>query len=203
MALSSDPGIWAGAIMCLFLFSILAKDNPGYRLAENVFVGINAGIAVSVAVTSFRSTVWAPFTGGKYVLAVPIVLGLLLYTNYVPSISHYNRASLALLIGSSAGVAIRGLIGTQIVAQISATFLNLTSNTLNGLIIVLSTLAALSYFLLTMPGSKGYGVLSKAGRYCLMVAFGAQFGNTVMARVSSLIGTVTLIVKDWLGVGLT
>jgi hypothetical protein len=34
-----------------------------------------------------------------------------------------------------------------------------------------------------------------------MVAFGASFGNTVMGRVSLLIGRMRFLLHDWLGLG--
>jgi hypothetical protein len=32
-----------------------------------------------------------------------------------------------------------------------------------------------------------------------MIAFGAMFGNTVMARLSLFIGRMQFLLKDWLG----
>jgi hypothetical protein len=40
---SPDFGVWVGALLTLFIFSFLYKDNPLYKLAEHLFVGISAG----------------------------------------------------------------------------------------------------------------------------------------------------------------
>ena len=36
-------GIWLGAFFTLSIFSFLYKDNPFYKLAEQIFVGLSAG----------------------------------------------------------------------------------------------------------------------------------------------------------------
>ena len=36
-------GIWLGALLSLSLYSFLYKDNPFYKFAEHLFVGMSAG----------------------------------------------------------------------------------------------------------------------------------------------------------------
>ncbi len=36
-------GIWLAAFLTLCIFSFLFKDNPFYKLAEHLFVGVSAG----------------------------------------------------------------------------------------------------------------------------------------------------------------
>ena len=36
-------GIWISAFLTLCIFSFLFKDNPFYRFAEHVFIGVSAG----------------------------------------------------------------------------------------------------------------------------------------------------------------
>jgi hypothetical protein len=44
--LSADPGVWIAAALTLFIFSFLYKDNPLYKFAEHLFVGVSAGYIV-------------------------------------------------------------------------------------------------------------------------------------------------------------
>jgi hypothetical protein len=44
--------------------------------------------------------------------------------------------------------------------------------------------------------------VSKFGRYTLMVAFGALFGSTIMARMSLLIGRMYFLIHDFVQVQL-
>ena len=36
-------GAWVAAFLTLAIFSFLYKDNPFYKIAEHIFVGISAG----------------------------------------------------------------------------------------------------------------------------------------------------------------
>ncbi len=38
-----DVGIWIGALLTLCIFSFLYRDNPLYKFAEHLFVGVSAG----------------------------------------------------------------------------------------------------------------------------------------------------------------
>ena len=47
MNLSPDPWIWIGALLSLAIFSFLYKENPVYRIAEHVFIGVANGYLVT------------------------------------------------------------------------------------------------------------------------------------------------------------
>jgi len=101
-------------------------------------------------------------------------------------------------MGSSAGVAMRGAVESQIVGQIAATMVNL--NSIDAWVVFLGTVSSLSYFFLTFKTSgKVTGYAPKLGRYFMMAAFGAAFGNTVMGRISAAIGRFQFILLKWLG----
>ena len=40
---STDFAVWIAAALTLFVFSFLYKDNPLYKFAEHLFVGVSAG----------------------------------------------------------------------------------------------------------------------------------------------------------------
>ena len=52
---SSIAGIWVGAFLTLAIYSFLYKDNPVYRLAESIFVGISLGYEIGLV---FYRTIW-------------------------------------------------------------------------------------------------------------------------------------------------
>lgn len=199
MNIATDLGTWIGAACTLAIFSILFKDNPAYRLVENIFVGAATGYAVVVGIDRLRSTGIDPLLKGNMMVLVPLILGLLLYTRFVPSISYLGRMPLALVTGVSAAVALRGSVETQIVGQITATMNNVKS--FNGIVIFLGTTLTLTYFFLTYKMKGTAGVVPKLGKYFMMAAFGAAFGNTVMGRISSAIGRFQYLLVQWLGLG--
>lgn len=197
MKISTDPGVWIGALSALAIYSMLYKDNPFYRMVEHIFIGVSAGIAVTVGIQTFKNSAWTPLAKGNFWLIIPIVLGILLYTRYFSEIQWLNRLPLSFLMGASAGVAMRGAVESQIVGQLTATMVKL--NSINSWVIFLGTVLSLSYFFLTwrMKGQAGWA--PKLGRYFMMAAFGAAFGNTVMGRVSAAIGRFQFILIKWLG----
>jgi len=195
--ISTDIGVWVGALSALAIYSVLYKENPVYRLVENIFVGASAGIAVVVGVQTFQNTAWAPMAKGNTLLIVPIILGVLLYTRYLPNVSYLNRIPLSFLLGTAAGVAMRGSIESQIVGQLSATMIKL--NSFDAWVIFLGTMTSLAYFFLTYRVTGRAAIITTWGRYFMMAAFGAAFGNTVMGRVSAAIGRFQFIFLKWLG----
>lgn len=199
MNIATDLGTWLGAFCTLAIFSILFKDNPAYRLVENVYVGAATGYAIVVGVDRLKATGLDPLAEGNFLILVPMVFGILLYTRYFPSVSYLARMPLALFTGVSAAVALRGSVETQIVAQITATVGNLKS--INGIVIFLGTTLSLTYFFLTFRMKGTAGLAPKLGKYFMMAAFGAAFGNTVMGRISTAIGRFQYLLIQWLGIG--
>jgi hypothetical protein len=68
----------------------------------------------------------------------------------------------------------------------------------NSALIFIGFLTVLAYFFFSLPHRGIHGAGARVGIYFLMVAFGASFGYTVMARVSLLISRVQFLLRDWL-----
>ena len=68
----------------------------------------------------------------------------------------------------------------------------------SNLLIVVGVICTLAYFYFSARHRGLLGGASRVGIWFLMVAFGAGFGNTVMARISLLIGRVQFLLYDWL-----
>ncbi|MCH7494354.1 hypothetical protein IIA16_06580, partial [bacterium] len=62
--------VWLAAGLTLFIFSFLFKDNPFYRFAEHLFVGLGAGYVVVVAYwNDIATNVFAPMQNGLAAVA--------------------------------------------------------------------------------------------------------------------------------------
>jgi hypothetical protein len=72
--------------------------------------------------------------------------------------------------------------------------LNPSSN-LNAIIILLGVSSVLFYFFFSIEHSGLGKVVARTGIIFLMIAFGAAFGYTVMARMSLLIGRLTDLIE--------
>lgn len=64
--------------------------------------------------------------------------------------------------------------------------------------LLVGVLSTLVYFFFSREHKGVFGGIARTGVFYLMIAFGASFGYTVMARVSLLFGRVHFIFHDWL-----
>ena len=58
-------GIWIGAFLTLCIFSILHKENPFYRLAEHLYVGLAAGQAIAMGWLNVKNMSVTPLKIGR------------------------------------------------------------------------------------------------------------------------------------------
>lgn len=218
---SERLGIWIAAILTLAIYSFLYKDNPIYRFAESLLVGLSVGFLL---VTTFETTiipkaikpVASGFTevfisgelgriGSFFWVLIPLGLGFLMLARFLPKAGWVSRISLALYIGFGAGASIPANMQSYILKQIDATvrpFLTIDSvgSAVNSAIILIGLISTLFYFYFSKAHTGAFGKVARLGTYYLMIFFGATFGYTVMARISLLIGRLTFLLRDWLGV---
>lgn len=204
MQISTNIWQWI-SVACVFgMWSLpLYKDNPFYRVCQNVFVGSCAGHAIGIAVGNIVNYGFQPLGQGKLDLLIPIILGLMLYTRFFPGIAWLSRWPVAFLVGVGVGQTIYTSLRSQIIKQSIAAMTKFPgqdlASSLNGLISLIGLLAILTYFLFTVPQSRFVKGMSQLGRWMMMVTFGVGFGNVVSGRLSVLLGELLKIFGDWLG----
>jgi hypothetical protein len=196
--MSTDPGIWVAALCTIAIYSYLYKENMWYQLVEHLYVGVAAGYTVTMGWTNVQSTVWRPLTTkGDYLVLVPAALGLMLFVPFIsPSLKWVRRFPIAVIIGIGAGLTVRTAVIQQFTAQLRASIISM--NTVDNVIIVIGTVATLSYFFFTFKPNPALNLGSEIGKWVIMVTFGAAFGNGIMGRISLLIGRILLVFRDWL-----
>ena len=187
------------AFFTLAIFSFLYKDNPMFKLAEHVFAGLSAGYYFGLIYHSvIRQQVWVPLTqDGRWSVIIPGALGLLMFARFFPRIGWTTRLPLAFVIGSTAGIMFIQQLHGMVLPQVGRTVLPLDS--VRNILIIAGVLTTLIYFYFSKPHTGPLGWVASAGIGFIMIAFGAHFGYTVMARVSLLIGRVQFLLVDWLG----
>ena len=224
--LTPDLSVWLGALLTLCIFSFLYKDNPLYRFAEHLFVGVSAGYYIILNFwTVIVPNLWEPFAktvanaGGeagvgslflprlgdyRIFLAVPGILGLLLFTRLFGKIGWMSRFALAVIIGVYAGIRTTGAAQADFVAQVEGSLRPLwvagdIGASVNAIVFTIGIITSLLFFFYSREHKGGLGVASKLGIFFLMVSFGAGYGYTVMSRISLLIGRFQFLIEDWLG----
>jgi hypothetical protein len=194
-------GTWIAAGLTLAIFSFLYKDNPFYKMAEHLYVGVSAAFAI-LYIWAFD--VWPMLIekfiteqgSEKWILIVPAAFGLMMLSRWIPKIAWISRWSIALTVGIAAGLGITGQIQGVLLPQIRGTLVPLTS--FNNILMVIGVIATLIYFYFSAVPKGAFKVGARVGVIFIMVAFGASFGYTVMARISLLIGRLNFLVTDWL-----
>jgi len=201
-AYPTDPlaiaGLWVALFLMLAIYSYpLFKENPVYRFAEHTFVAASMAIGIVVNLTSLNNTAIGPLTKGNYLLIIPIILGFCMYFLLVPKQRWISRYPIAILVGSSLGLGIASTAQPSIVNQIISTVTPPKSGApgfsmfgafdwFTFIFIAVGCIAATMYFLLTYEHSGAIKPVTMGGRYFIMLALGAYFGNTVLFRFSML-----------------
>ena len=212
----SGFGIILAAGLTLALYSFLYKDNPVFKAAEHLYVGVVAAYELSLVwyqniLVDVVNPLFRPAEGAnpKWLVVVPALLGLFLMTRLLGKWTWLSRISFAFFVGLGAGLAIPRRIASFILQQIepsirplSADFATLGWVVLNPPIILVGVVSVLVYFYFSAEHKGTVGGISKVGVYFLMISFGASFGYTVMARISLLIGRVNFLLEDWLNLNL-
>lgn len=209
----TELAIWntLGAFFTIAIFSFLYKDNPLYKIAESIVVGVAAGyFTVLIIWTSlkpkFVDQIIAFDSAGNWYIdkwwyILPGILGLMMYFRFNSKLAWISRYPLCLYIGIGSGIAIPLSLQTFVLRQLEATMLpvNFTSTTgINNFLIVIMVVAGLIYFFFSMEHKGVVGKTATFGIWTIMIGFGASFGYTVMARVSLLIGRIQFLLSDWL-----
>lgn len=186
------------ALLTLAIYSFLVGDNPFYKFAEHLLVGLTIGYTLVVTV---QSVIWpqaiSPIAGGDFSAVVPLLLGVMVMLRLIRRWAPWSRVPLALVVGAGAGVAIPAMLQARVLKQMSATIVG--AGPPNGWIILAGVVMTLSYFIFSRRHEGAWGAAAGAGRYFMMVFFGATFAYTVMSRVALLIGRLEFLLGDWLG----
>ncbi|GAI13370.1 unnamed protein product [marine sediment metagenome] len=210
MNISFDFWIWIGAFLSLCIFSFLYKDNPFYKFAEHLFVGVTNGYFLTFTVHRVLvPNLFKPLFEGKLWLIISFVVGALYVARFIPKVSWLVRIPIAITIGYYTGASIPAVIQTDIIRQIQGTILTPQNfqawhagslGIIWSIILFTGVLCTLSYFYFSKEHKGVLGVTSKIGIIFIMIGFGAAFGYTVMARISLLIGRLQFLLGDWLGI---
>ncbi|HET8579898.1 MAG TPA: hypothetical protein VFL31_02790 [Nitrospiraceae bacterium] len=206
-------GAWVATGLTVFIFTFLYQDNPLFKLAEHLFVGVSVGYTIVKAYdTVLVRLIYKPIAEqGEWLLLIPVGIGMLMLARYFPKITWLSRIAFAFIVGVGSGLAIPRFISSFILKQVEDTvrplasivqgeptftynLLDPTSN-LNTIVLFIGVVSVLFYFFFSIEHTGPVRVAARTGILFLMVAFGAAFGYTVMARMSLLIGRLSDLIE--------
>lgn len=207
MNLSHSLWIWIGAFLTFCIFSFLYKDNPLYKFAEHLFVGVSVGYSISISYHNvlYPDLIVPLFKHGQLLNIVPLLFGLCYFARFIPRVSWLIRLPMGLVLGFGAGAAIPATLQASVIKQIQGAVLTPSIFArwdffLWALISFIGLICTVIYFFFSKERVKSTKFAAEVGIIFLMVGFGASFGYTVMARISLLIGRFQFLLRDWIGI---
>jgi FtsH-binding integral membrane protein len=195
-------------ILTIMVLSRIVGDNPLFRVAQYLFVGVSLGLAFVVSYHQvLRPAVSSLASGGannSTFYGIPLLLGLLL----LPRITRRQEYSwlanipLALIFGVGSALAVGGAIAGTLLPQILD-----TARPLNGdpiqiigvVVLALGTVVTLSTFYYTVPPDSSTGRLvaisALIGHWLLMIAFGFFFASALQTYLSALTERLSFLLQ--------
>ena len=202
-------GIWIGIGLTLCIYSFLYKDNPFFRFAEHLFVGVSVGVLLANAYhQNFLPYIYQPLKSavadGEYsnfTILIPVFLGAMMFSRFSKGYSWMSRWPFAFLMGYYAGIDIPVRMQADVFKQIWGTAEPFGSidgfwTAITAILVMVGVICTVIYFFFSKEHKGLTGGLSEVGIIFLMIGFGASFGYTVMARVSLLIGRVSFLLQN-------
>lgn len=206
--------IWTilGILLTLMIFSYVWGDNPFFRTASYLFVGVTAGYVAVLLITQviLPRLAWPLLRTStpteKTIAAVGVVLALLLLTKLVRPLAWLGNLPMAYLTGAGAAVVIGGAVLGTIIPQTldGITAFAPGGQLIDGLFMLIGTIATLAYFHFGArsrngePPGRGILVegLSQAGKVFIGITLGALFAGVMAASLTALIERVDFLVTS-------
>jgi len=196
-------GVSAAYWMCQAFWSVVVND---------LFIRLSPALS-----KAFH----AEYQGFEWHYLIPVAFGVMLLLRMSENLAWLSRWTLAFLVGATAGLNLPTYLIGDFLGQISNTFvplvvrwngfgdfignLSLAYNSqlvaiASNWVVALGVISGLVYFYFSKEHKGAFGAASRFGVWILMLTFGASFGYTVMGRVSLLVGRLTFLFRDWLGI---
>ena len=208
-----------GFILTLLIFSYLIGDNPLFRSAIYIFIGVSSGYAAvvvwhNVLIPKLFLPLASANANQLVFLGVPLILSVSLLAKLSPRISWLGSFAMAMLVGVGAATALSGaVIGTLIPQSRAAMDAFVRPNFLQlveGVVMLAGTILTLIYFQFSAKRAPDGSVkrnvileiLAWGGRVFIAITFGVLFAGVYMAALTAMLERLSSIinfVKPFLG----
>ena len=136
--MSASIEVWVAAALTLMVMSFLWRDNPCYKFAEHLFVGVSAGYWM---VLGFWTTLWpnaivklvpaaarvtdpgARLPAQEPLVIIPVLLGVIMLLRLWPRLAWLARWPTAFAVGTTLGYNLLRTLRSDLVEQVRATIL--------------------------------------------------------------------------------
>lgn len=204
-----------GFLLTVMVFSYLIGDNPLFRIAVYIFIGVSSGYAAAVVWHYVLvPKLFTPLAALEPLAIFPLILGILVLTKLSPRISWIGNFAMAVLVGVGAATAIGGaLLGTmipQVQAAINAFDLRAAGGGADavfrlgeGIVMFFGTVLTLASFHFgagraadgTIKRNSMIEGLASFGRIFIAITFGVLFAGVYMASLTAMIERLSSIIN--------
>jgi hypothetical protein len=204
-----------GLLLTLMVFSYLIGDNPLFRIAVYLFIGVASGYAAAVVWHYVLvPKLFQPLGTLNPLSFVPLAFGLSLLAKLSPRISWIGNFAMAVLVGVGAAAAVGGaLLGTllpQAQAAIDAldvlsagSGLEVASRLLEGVIMLGGTVFTLASFHFSASRSadgtpKRNAILEGiawVGRLFIAITLGVLFAGVYISALTAMIERLSFVIN--------
>jgi hypothetical protein len=207
-------------LLTLMIFSYFFGDNPLFRMATYVFVGVTAGYVAVLIVYQvlLPRLIWPLLHGStaeRALVIFPLILSILLLTKLSPKFAQLGSIPMAYLVGAGAAVIISGAATGTIVHQARAA-INMfdmqsaaaqangpVSQLFTATIVLVGTVSSLAYFHFSAkPKANGTAqrsnlmeLLAKIGQVFIAITLGALFAGVYATAITALIERLDFIMQ--------
>ena len=209
----------AGLILTLLIFSYLIGDNPLFRVAVYLFIGVATGYGATVVwhyvlIPKLFAPLQSSDPNQLLLAIVPMILCVSLLSKLSPRISWIGDFAMAILVGVGAATAVGGAVLGTLIPQVQAAidaldFRSASSGAeaiatlLEGVVMLAGTVFTLGYFQFTAgrapDGTPKRNILFEGiawvGRVFIAVTFGVLFAGVYMAALTAMIERLASIIN--------
>ena len=219
-------GLGLGFMFTILIFSYLLGDNPFFRLAIHIFIGVSAAYVALVTINNVLiPRLIIPLingTQGERLLSLLLLIPSLFLLTKATPLRKAGNWSVAILVGIGAAAAVGGAITGTLFPQILGTINSVDPSAyaistsrwdqaINGFIIVLGTVTTLIYFHFgtqETPGQSGERLpiiekISKIGKIFLAITFGALYAGVYLSALAALIERLAFVWEFLNSIGFT
>jgi hypothetical protein len=209
-------GLALGFLLTVLVFSYLIGDNPFFRLAIHIFIGVSAAYVSIITVNNVLiPRLILPLVNGsrgEQLLSILLFIPIIFLFLKVTPLRKAGNWVVAILVGIGAAAAIGGAITGTLFPQMLGTINSVDPSTsavatkpweqvINGIIIVLGTITTLIYFHFgsrVNPGQPNQRLpfienISIVGKVFLAITFGALYAGVYLTALAALVERLTYI----------
>lgn len=201
-----------GLILTLLIFSYLIGDNPLFRSAIYIFIGVSSGYA-AVVVWQYvlMPKLFSPLASfdlkQNWLLIVPLILSVSLLAKLSPRIAWLGSFAMALLVGVGAATALSGAVVGTLIPQSRAAMNAFASpnfsDLLEGVVMLAGTVLTLIYFQFSAKRAADGSVkrnliievLAWGGRVFIAITFGVLFAGVYMAALTAMLERLSSMIN--------